>query len=574
MHTLRSLSLLSFAAALGLATAPLRADTLKGKIVNSSNVGISGVRVDLGSGSLRTNTANDGTFTMTVPAGTYVVDLLPGNTAYAPRELTGVQVSGITDLGTLRLEVGFALSATVVNNANQGILGANINVYDQATGTGLFLTNDGTNALGQFTVIVPAGLYRVRATPPTLASLVTREVRDVTVSGATNLGTVVLDPGVILSGTVVDAQTSAPIANCDIDVDEAIYGGRIVTPNDLTNAAGQFSVIVPLGLHHVSFDPPSTSSNLGRQLFNRNFIGATNLGVVSLARGFAITGTVVNGINQGIANVDLDVETSPGRVKLYTSNDNSAATGAFRIIVPAGTFVFTFEPAASLLMTGYKTAPTTVTADLNLGNVYLAPGVTFSGTILAWNGVPEYGCNIDIVDPVTGDSFVTPGDITALDGTFHSVVPPGTWTVRLLPRKASFSRFEAVTNVPIGGPTVWNRQLTQAPIVCYFGTSGIPTAPSAGTVPGSVVFLNPTAATVNTSVKVSIEAPDATIIPLFGPLVFGMPAGAFGVSVDVPWPVPPANPVFLGLTYRYRLTFDDPVTGLEQDHDEFYFLIQ
>jgi hypothetical protein len=217
-----------------------RAQTVTGQVVNSQAQGVPGVDVDFDGGGPTATTGPGGFFSVVVAAETYDIDFLPPTTTLAPIQLLDVVIAGNTNLGTITLPHGFA--------------------FEQSTGQRLFTPNDGVNVLGTFQVVVPAGTYRVRAKPPQGVLLVAQELEDVVVSGATSVGTITLPWGFLVTGRAVDAPSSAPLANVDLDVDDAVTSKRLVTPNDNTNGSGQFTLILPTGLFHLSFDPPVGTS--------------------------------------------------------------------------------------------------------------------------------------------------------------------------------------------------------------------------------------------------------------------------------------------------------------------------
>ncbi|HKB16418.1 MAG TPA: hypothetical protein VKF62_10145 [Planctomycetota bacterium] len=59
----------------------------------------------------------------------------------------------------------------------------------------------------------------------------------------------------ILSGEVHRQVGGQAVPGVDIDVFDQVTGVKLVTPNDNTDAQGEFSVVVPPGLYRVAFDP-------------------------------------------------------------------------------------------------------------------------------------------------------------------------------------------------------------------------------------------------------------------------------------------------------------------------------
>ncbi len=557
---------------LGLTTARVSADSLIGQVVNASGVGLVGITLKFSGNLPNAVTGVNGLFAVTVPPGSIDVAFEP-STAYAPRLFEGVSVSGTTNMGMIRLEFGFPVSGKVVDNVGTPLAGANIDVYDSVTGVKYYTPGDGTDLLGDFLVTVPVGTCRVRAKPPAANILVSIERRGVVVNAPVVLGQMVLPPGVLLIGTVVDAATQLPVSGVDLDVIEAMTGNEVVTPGDDTAANGAFQVIAPPGMLHVRFDPPAGNSLLAREMLNFYAPGPRNLGAVTLARGEVVRGRVVDGANNPVANADLDVEISPGAQVVYLSHDKSDVAGNFEIVVPNGTYRFVVEPPAATGLVGNRTAATTVSGPLQLPDFVLPAGSRVSGVIRGHDGSPEADVDLDFVDPVSGAEVVTPGDHTDSAGVYGAAVPNGTWNVVFRARRGSFSRTETLTGVLIAGNTTLDRTLSRVPAFVRTHGYGIPTVAQGGPVPMVVEIANPNPTPTLTRLSLWFEDPTGARLPLLTNLDLPLPAGATFASFL--WmPLPPVNPILLGRRFSLRVQFDDPQTGLEHDRDDVGFVIQ
>jgi hypothetical protein len=77
------------------------------------------------------------------------------------------------------------------------------------------------------------------------------------VTGASDLGDLQMNPGVVLSGTVLDFSGS-PLANIDIDADYSSTGLEAALCGDSTAVDGSYSVIVPTEAVIIEFSPSFT----------------------------------------------------------------------------------------------------------------------------------------------------------------------------------------------------------------------------------------------------------------------------------------------------------------------------
>lgn len=557
-----------------LTAASARADNLTGQVVDTSNTGVAGADVEA-SGPVSATTVTDanGFFTLVLPAGTYDVEILPQGTSLAALGLSAVAVSGTTSLGQITLQPGFVLSGTVDDSGGLPVANADINVYDQATGTKLLTPDDNTGLAGAFAVVVPAGTYTVRASPPATVLLVAQEIEDVAVNGTTSMGTITLPPGFLLTGTVVDAQTQAPIADVDIDVDHAVTGRRVITPGDNTNAGGVFAAVVPFGLYHVSFDPDPGVLYAGREVYNV-FVSTTHdMGVVTLQQGFAVTGTLTSP-SGAVAAADIDVDSTTTGARVYVPHDETDANGSFSIVLPAGSYIMELEPPVSAGLVGTRTGTITVNGPTTLSPISVQPGFTVSGTVQGWNGSGESGAQVDFIDPATGEELITPGNETDSGGAFSAVVPSGTWDVEVQTAKGSLSRDTLITGFPVAGPASLNPILNLVPVGTYISGLGIPTVPQGGPIPVNVFIFNPTMSSQNTLVSLVVTEPGGGEITIVPPSAVTLTPQQLDSFLGLPMPLPPVGSNLQGLVLHLELRFADPATGMVFDKDRLPFIVQ
>ena len=157
--------------------------------------------------------------------------------------------------------------------------------------------------------------------------------------------------------------------------------------------------MLPAGLTHLAFDPPPGMPNVGLERFNVAVHGTTLLGAITLQRGISISATVTGPGAVPVSGADIDVDTSPGNVSVYTPNDTTNGSGQFSVVVPPGTYRVSVAPPFSKGLVGQRTAPQTFNVSTTLPNINLAAGVALSGTVTGWNNAPEQDADIDVAHP-------------------------------------------------------------------------------------------------------------------------------------------------------------------------------
>lgn len=572
--------------AVALATALLggaaHADTLTGQIVDPNGVGIVGATLTFTNGATPLNpvTGLNGVFAFVLNPGTYDISIDPGVAGVAPMQLFGVQVAGLTNLGTIRLQPGFTISGQIVDPNGLPVFGVDTDVRDAVTGARLYTPGDNTDLTGNFVVTVPPGTYRFDIRPPVdllnpLAQLwAPRSIEGVVVAGNVDLGIQAVETGYAITGTVRDGGTLLPVEDADIDVEDAITGEKLLTPNDNSDPLGAFVVVVPSGYYTVTIDSPPGSALRGERRYNMLVGASTPLGFVDLEPGFVLSGIVTDAAGLPVQGADIDVLTVPGDSAWFLSNDNTDANGNFSVVVPAGSCYVTVEPRTTSGLVSARTGTLQISANTALPTFQLAAGVTLSGTITKANGSPEAGCDVDVIDPVTGLEIPTPGDATDANGFFSVTVPVGTYDLAFQPEEFSLSRVDRVNGVSVRGATVANHQLSNSPIYALAYAPGEPdVAATGGILPMFLAYMNLTAGTVPTMASIVNVDPLGNEHYLLRPMLLNLPVGS-GMFTGVLLPTPPVSPTLHGLTMRMEIRFDDPVTGAEQDHDAVTYVIR
>jgi hypothetical protein len=330
------------------------ADTITGRVVDAAGNGVQGVDIDVenlaGGGDptiFNDGTDADGFFVTTVPAGFYRVIFTPPappTTTHLIAQVDDVVVVGTTAMGTIALPAGVSLGAHVKTTGGAPVAGVDVDVIDESTGDSLDLSNDFTDAFGNFLVAVPAGPIELRLDATSvIGSVLVSQAQDLTLAGNTVLPDVVLVQGHTVTGTVQTTGSSA-VEDADVDVTGSTTGERVYTPGDRTLANGTFSVVVPPGTWDVEVCPNMEDLLVAAERENVAVAGNVGLGIIQVEDGVVLTGTVSDSLGNPVAGADLEVSVSATGASILTCNDDTDASGSYSVVVPPGTLDVWFLP--------------------------------------------------------------------------------------------------------------------------------------------------------------------------------------------------------------------------------------
>ncbi len=288
-------------------------------------------------------TSTTGAFSLRVPTGILRLRAEPSPGLILVSQIQTLNVTANVSVGTITLPQGFVLTGTVRHAVtNLPLAGVDIDVDDLATNQRIQTPGDNTNASGVFSVIVPAGFHTVSFDPiQGQQILLGKQIVGVQVTGPTNMGVITLDPGISISGTLLN-NTGFPVARTDIDVRAQAGDLIIYTPNDKTSSTGTFSVVVPTGTHRVIFQPDESTGLLAHTTPFMVFSGPTNLGNIVLQPGHLMTGTVTAFGSVPQSGCAIVVRDSVSQALVEVSNNKTDASGNYAVIVPTGTFDIKF----------------------------------------------------------------------------------------------------------------------------------------------------------------------------------------------------------------------------------------
>jgi len=330
------------------------ADFITGTVKTSTGAPAVGVNIDairLSNGN-NINLSNDGTdatgfFNTTIPADVYDLWFFPPpGSSDVTLVLHNVVVSGTKVLGTLNLQAGAVLTGHVQTQGAVPIATLDLWVTDQVTNQAVPLANRRTDAFGNFQITVPKNAIELDfdATSVQPTFVLGSRAMFLSPTANTNLGTIVMPPGMIVTGHVQRSAGGTPMAGVDLDFKSTTAGGVEYTPNDNTDALGNFSVVVKAGTYNVDFSPAFATHIAGKRLAAQNVAANLSLGTVALDNGAVLSGTIKSWDNVAQLNGDVDVyRTSTGEL-VPTAGDNSNASGAYQVIVPLDNLKVVFRP--------------------------------------------------------------------------------------------------------------------------------------------------------------------------------------------------------------------------------------
>ncbi len=369
---------------------------------------------------------------------------------------------------------GDFLDGRLIDSNGNGVAGANISATDfGGGGGGVTLINAGTDPLGFFHVTIPAGTFTITFEPPQppASSGLRTDVEPVTVAGTTNIGNVILTPGVVLSGQVVD-DALVGVIGINFDVIDA-GGNNVDLQYDYTDSSGFFNFAAPIGSTELRLDTAQVSGpTLAPRAISMNATSNTNFGTIVLQPGYIVTAIVRNPSGIAVANCDVDVIDATTGIKLYTPGDDSNASGFVDFVVPAGSLRFQFCPPVATRLVVREIGPSTITGSTSLGVVTLQSGMILSGTIRNGLGQPVANADVDVRNHVTLAPVLLCNEVSNGAGQYATVVPTGTFDVFFDGPAGSGLGSQAQVNVTIGADTTLNGTLPNYTAYCFGDGSG------------------------------------------------------------------------------------------------------
>jgi len=282
-----------------------------------------------------------------------------------------------------------------------------------------------------------------------------------------------------VSGSIVGPLGEA-IPGVDLDLYFAGTANQVLLSGDVTAIDGTFTFtvqeLIPAGFYDIHLNPPAGAEYFPTVLANQFLGGPTTLpSPITLDPASILTGQVVDELGVGLPEVDLNFFDPITGVESIFSGDITDAFGFFEVRVAPAMYDIEFRPTATT--PGGPFVPVflsdrPLTASLDVGIVVFEDAEVLTGTVNDPLGAPLAGCDIDVVDPLTGFTVYTPGDFTDASGVFTVFVPDGSWRVEIDP--------------PTGAPLV-SKLLDVAVFPGVAKDVGVVTLPSGLAVSGTTV---------------------------------------------------------------------------------------
>ncbi len=381
-------------------------------------------------------TLADGTFSTKVPPGFWDVQFTasPASTTLdmVPRELRDTLIDGISNLGDVRLRQGRPITGLVVDQVGIPVVNADVDARDLITGEKIVTPGDNTNSSGVFQILVPEGQFELEIDPEAGSTLVPLLLNVVVPVSGLDVGSLILEEGVAVSGLVADGS-GAIVPGTDLDFIISATGVEIPTAHDNANSSGQFSVQVVPSTYDIAFRPSFVSGLAPLVVPSVAVTTNINLGTVTLPDGTAFTGTILAG-GAPVLEAEIELEDSVSGQPTYLFGNDTDALGAFAVRQVPGVYNLSVTPPPGSGLPSYSENGIDLSTDLNLAIDLLGtqpptppnPVESFvcccPGNVnLQWTlGDADY----DLIQILRQGNFLTnlPGDTTSFSDV---TAPPG-----------------------------------------------------------------------------------------------------------------------------------------------------
>ena len=366
------------------------------------------------------------------------------------------------------------LLGSVIDSMGNPVPQTNLDVFDAVTGAELTLSGDFTAVDGSFALVVPAGTYDVVALPPVppTTTLVGRQLENVAVSGTANVGAIVLQPGVVVTGRALRVG-GAPAIGADLEGRDLARNENVVLSTLKTDSTGSFTTTAPAGPFRLSIDPGVDLPLSAPRILEVTLSGTTDLGTIQLSVGYFLSVTARRSNGTVIAGADVDAVDSVTGDELVTSSDDTNSAGVANFVVPAGTFDLEVCAPTSTRLVPQIIRNVVVTGPTNAGTVTLPAGAHLSGLVRNSMGVLVPDIDIDLFLPGTATTVLTCDDDTNLAGQYLTTVPIGTFDVLFEAVRDDCPESVLISNVTVTADMSLNAMLTGPGLGCRYCLPGV-----------------------------------------------------------------------------------------------------
>ncbi|MDE0960390.1 MAG: hypothetical protein OSB09_06385 [Planctomycetota bacterium] len=201
-----------------------------------------------------------GQFDVLLPLGSILLEIDPPplgpvlQTVILPLDVT---VGAPLDLGLIVLPDGVLLSGRCIDSTGLPIGLVDVELFDTATGARYPTIHENGATDGTFSFAIDPGNYDLMLIPPTGSGFGPSLQSGLSVMASTDLGDLLMGPGVQLSGSV----TSAGVAQPDVLIEISDPASGLIPPwgTLITDPLGQYSVSLIPATYNVNFIAPVTS---------------------------------------------------------------------------------------------------------------------------------------------------------------------------------------------------------------------------------------------------------------------------------------------------------------------------
>lgn len=385
----------------------------------------------------------------------------------------------------------WVLSGSVIGPQGGAIAAADIDIFAASTGTKLALSGDFTNASGEFALTIcqaiPVGLYDIVINPPVGTSYFGGGINGQFLSGSTSVGIFNLELGAMLSGIVVN-DLGIGLEEVDLNFFDPVTGVETLFSGDVTDALGNFSVLVTPGFYDVEFR--ATPGTIGGpyvpvSLSDRPLFSDLDVGTVLFHDAHNLSGVVSDPGGIPVVGADIDVRDPVTGEKIYTPGDNTDGSGSFLVGVPEGPWEIEIDPPLGSSLVAQLIPVVVVPGGTTVGNIVLPIGVSVTGTAVDQGGTPVADVDLDFVISATGVEIPTVHDNANSSGEFSVQVETDTYDIEFRPPYLTGLAPRVLPSVVVAA----NTNLGQVPLDPGISLSGTVTAVSAP-VEGVVVTLS------------------------------------------------------------------------------------
>ncbi|MEK7132893.1 MAG: Ig-like domain-containing protein, partial [Patescibacteria group bacterium] len=394
-----------------------------------SNTTSGGSSVGFGTGG---QSGTDGSFTLNVVPGTYLVGVFKPGMPNVPDQQITVPSTGGNSPGSLTFKLNAGTSLTITGSVKDdggnaipyaGVSGRKVTSASDTTITGGGTQNfigGQTDANGAYTLYVNAGTWVLEAYAPGFGRLGTKTV---TVSTASLSGQD-FSAATLSLGTITGQATKATVVQQGVMVRAEGSAGVNMSATD---ASGNYSLRVPAGTYTVTciFQGIGEGTPITGVAVTAN---TTTPGQdCTVAAPITITVNLTDG-TAAISNAFIDVRDSNGRGNGTSASTVSGANAVYVITVPPGTYTVraghpSFGPVGS---TASVNTTRTITYSASAGALFAVTGsAQANGSALSGAWASLFGTPTGQTNPINV------GTQTGSDGTFSLSVPAGSYRLRV-----------------------------------------------------------------------------------------------------------------------------------------------